>query len=269
METLPDKIKQDILTKLEEIATPKKKERELAFFKYRVTNIIGTGIKPMRGIVEKFTPLFKTATDDEIIATVESLANTGIYEAQMAGIEILYLCKERLDLNRIFNMCARWIEEGTLDNWATVDNVSKYVMGYAVMANPELAKTTYRWAKSQNVWMRRASIVTYIIPAREKHSFNIIFKTAKKLMRDNNEYVQKAVGWVLREAGESDKRRLENFIFKHGNNMRRICLRSAIENFPPEERAFLMEQTKSSNYLQEKYRERLKEETEIEEEDED
>lgn len=269
METLSDKIKQDILAKLEEIATPKKKERELAFFKFRVTNIIGTGIKPMRGIVEKFTPLFKTATDEELVDAVESLVNTGIYEAQMAGIEILYLCKDRLDLNHLFDMCSRWIEEGTLDNWATVDNVSKYVMGYAVMANPELAKTTYRWTKSQNVWMRRASIVTYIIPAREKNSFNVIFKTARKLMRDNNEYVLKAVGWVLREAGESDKRRLENFIFKHGQSMRRICLRSAIENFPTEERDFLMEQTKTGDYLQERYRERMKDELGIDEDNED
>lgn len=259
MVSLADTIKQDILTKLEEIATPKKKERELAFFKYKVPGILGTGIKPMRSVVEKMVPVFKTASNDDLIGAVKGLMDTKIYEAQMAGIEILYLCKDRFDLNYLFELCSAWIECGLLDSWATVDNASKYVMGYAVMANSELVKVTYRWTKSKNVWMRRASLVVYIIPAREKNSFPTIFKTAKKLMNDKGEYVLKAVGWVLREAGDVDKRRLENFIFKHGKNMRRVCLRSAIENFPPEERGFLLEQTKAVNYLEEKYQERFEE----------
>lgn len=262
MANFAENIKNLILSKLEEIATPKKKAREMAFFKYKVKNIIGTGVKPMRSVVHKICPEIRKGSEEDIISAAEALINTRIYEAQMAAIEILYQCKDMIDLHQAFCLAEMWIDTELLDNWATVDDIAKYVMGYAVMEEPELGKTTYRWAKSKNHWLRRASLVTYIIPARESKSFDIIFKTARKLMRDDNEYVAKAVGWVLREAGDSDKRRLENFIFKYGKDMRRISLRSAIEKFPPEERSFLIEQTKAGSYMERRYRE-------IEEEDSD
>lgn len=256
MTNFSENIKNLILTKLEEIATPKKKAREMAFFKYRVSNIIGTGVKPMRAVVAKFIPELKDKNNDEIIAIATALMETEIYEAQLAAVEIMYQCKNKLNLVEAFELAAEWIESGLIDNWAAVDDIAKYVMSYALMENVggDLRKTTYRWTKSKNHWMRRASLVAYIIPARESLYFETIYKTAKKLMKDDNEYVIKAVGWLLREAGESDKRRLENFVFKYGKEMRRAVLRSAIEKFPEEERNFLMSQTKTVNYLAEQYK---------------
>lgn len=256
MTNFSENIKNLILTKLEEIATPKKKAREMAFFKYRVSNIIGTGVKPMRAVVAKFIPELKDKNNDEIIAVATALMETEIYEAQLAAVEIMYQFKNKLNLTEAFELAAGWIESGLIDNWAAVDDIAKYVMSYALMENigSDLRKTTYRWTKSKNHWMRRASLVAYIIPARESLYFETIYKTAKKLMKDDNEYVIKAVGWLLREAGESDKRRLENFVFKYGKEMRRVVLRSAIEKFPEEERNFLMSQTKTVNYLAEQYK---------------
>lgn len=254
MTNFSDDIKDSILTKLEEIATPKKKAREIAFFKYRVFNIIGTGVKPMRNVVAKFLPELKSKKNDEIIAVVTKLIETEIYEAQLAAVEIMYQCRSELNLREAFDLAASWIESGIIDNWATVDDIAKYVMSYAIMEDSLLCKTTYRWAKSKNQWMRRASLVAYIIPAREKLYLATIYKTAKKLMRDDNEYVMKAVGWLLREAGETDKRKLENFVFKYGKEMRRPVLRSAIEKFPEVERNFLMAQTKTVNYLAEQFK---------------
>ena len=63
----------------------------------------------------------------------------------------------------------------------------------------------------------------------------------KKLMHCNpNEFIQKAVGSWLREAGKKDEEQLKAFLDKNVHNMPRISLRYAIEKFDPDIRKYYM-----------------------------
>ena len=63
-------------------------------------------------------------------------------------------------------------------------------------------------------------------------------------MSDPEDLVQKATGWLLREAGRTDRKRLEEFLLIHGRKIARTTLRYAIEHFPPAEYKRLLEETK-------------------------
>ncbi len=56
--------------------------------------------------------------------------------------------------------------------------------------------------------------------------------------------IHKAVGWMLREAGTTDMRRLERFLKVEGPKIPRTTVRYAIERFPKDQRKRLLEATR-------------------------
>ena len=60
------------------------------------------------------------------------------------------------------------------------------------------------------------------------------------LLSDRHDLMHKAVGWVLRSAGDKDPQRLRNFLNSHITNIPRTALRYAIEHFDTEERQYFL-----------------------------
>jgi 3-methyladenine DNA glycosylase AlkD len=62
------------------------------------------------------------------------------------------------------------------------------------------------------------------------------FRLAKVLRTDPERLMQRAVGWMLREAGKRNPLALKRFLARHQRQMPRLMLRSAIERLPEAER---------------------------------
>ena len=69
-----------------------------------------------------------------------------------------------------------------------------------------------------------------------KREYQLTLTVADTLLRDEQDLVCKAVGWMLREVGKRDKNVLEDFLREHLSDISRTTLRYAIERFPKEER---------------------------------
>jgi len=114
-----------------------------------------------------------------------------------------------------------------------VDRAAPYVVGGYLFDKDR--KPLYNLAKSLNPMERRTAIVSTYYFIR-KNELDDTFKIAEILASDSDEFVQKAVGSWIREAGKRDENKLKRFLDEYAPTLPRVTLRYAIEKFDPETR---------------------------------
>lgn len=139
--------------------------------------------------------------------------------------------EEREEIYRAYLDNHKWI-----DNWGLVDRAAPYVVGY--LYDKDKAPL-YKLAKSKKPMERRTAIVSTYYFIRKKQ-LDDTFKIAEVLIDDTNEYVQKAVGSWIREAGKQNEKMLKELLDKHADKMPRIMLRYAIEKLDKETRDYYL-----------------------------
>ena len=140
--------------------------------------------------------------------------------------------EEKKDIYRAYIDNHKWI-----DDWGLVDRSAPYVVGGYLHGKDK--KPLYDLANSDNPMERRTAIVSTYYFIR-KNEIEDTFKIAEILVNDTDEYVQKAVGSWIREAGKRNEKKLTNFLNKHATKMPRITLRYAIEKFDKETREYFL-----------------------------
>ena len=94
------------------------------------------------------------------------------------------------------------------------------------------------WQKN-NLWQKRIAIVANLYLVK-KGELDDIFNLSLEAMNEEHDLLHKASGWILREAGKINKKRLEAFLTKNKHKMPRVMLRYAIERFSKEERSVFL-----------------------------
>lgn len=130
-----------------------------------------------------------------------------------------------------------------INNWDLVDLSAPGITGKHLCGKD--CSLLYRYAATSDIWKQRIAIVstyTFIRNGDNTHTFNL----AEQLVGTREDLIQKATGWMLREAGKRDRTALETFLGKHAATMPRTMLRYAIEKFSPDERQYYMQLGKES-----------------------
>ena len=134
-----------------------------------------------------------------------------------------------------FQLFASWIDRVT--NWADHDGLAHYLLAPMVAAKPARCRYVFQWAKSPNRWRRRAACVALIRGARERQFFGQIARLTKQLLRDEDDMVQKGLGWLLREAAKADPERTVPHLLKIRKSAPRLVLRTACETLSRDARS--------------------------------
>jgi 3-methyladenine DNA glycosylase AlkD len=146
----------------------------------------------------------------------------------------------------LFNQAHQWLSANRCDNWALTDLLGTKILAPLIQRYPALAEKLKAWTASRNLWVRRASLVALVPLARHGLQLALAYSIATKLQKDGSDLIQKAAGWLLRECGQTNPRRLATYLMAHGPRVPRTTLRYAIEGFPKPQRDDLMERTKAA-----------------------
>jgi 3-methyladenine DNA glycosylase AlkD len=166
---------------------------------------------------------------DFLVSVANELFSGPVLEEKTAAVFLL----EEMDAkcgDGEFELFESWLDR--IANWSDHDGLVHYLIGPMVAAKPERAQVVFRWAKSKSRWHRRAASVALIRGARQKMFFPEITKLSDLLLADEDDMVQKGLGWLLRETAKYDAKRTVPYLMKIRGRAPRLVLRTACETLP-------------------------------------
>ncbi len=178
------------------------------------------------------------------LAEVQKLLDSPIHDHRLGAVIILVgqYKKAKNDAKKrddIFDLYVKNVRKGRVNNWDIVDSSAGFIIGPHEEHNDR--QLLFELAKSDNLWQRRVGIMSAFYYLYQGDASTTL-KLAELLLHDQQDLIQKAVGWQLRELGKRvDRQLLLDFLDKHAATMPRTALRYAIEHLPPEQRTHYMQ----------------------------
>ena len=190
----------------------------------------GVKTADVKKIAQKHFVEVKNLPKEQLFTLCETLMQSGYLEE--SSIACFWMSHTHKDLKpKDWTLFDRWID-AYITNWATCDVFCGGTIGTFLEMYPQYVKKLQVWAKSKNLWKRRAAAVSLVVPARKGLFHKEIFQLAEVLLLDSEDMVQKGYGWMLKEAGNFNQQTVFEFVMKYKAVMPRTALRYAIEKMP-------------------------------------
>ncbi|MCB0366939.1 MAG: DNA alkylation repair protein [Bdellovibrionales bacterium] len=223
----------EIHKRLRQFASLKRAQLNQSFFKtgkgeYGYGDIfLGITMPDCRKVAKEYKDLS--------LAETKRVIRSKYHEERMAGLIILVQKYEKASADKERERLYKTYVDhfNYINNWDLVDVTCPRIVGQHLENRNR--KILYQWAKSERLWTKRVAIISTLWFVKDG-DLDDAFKLAQVLLHDEHDLIHKAVGWVLREAGKKEVKRLEAFLKKHCKTMPRTMLRYAIEKFPERKR---------------------------------
>ena len=222
----------EVVNALKLVATEERRKANEWFFKtgkgeYGYGDIfLGVTVPNIRRIAKKF--------GQEIsLQKLTELIRSPIHEVRLCALIILVNKYKKEDSDKIYQFYMDHLT--AINNWDLVDSSAPYIVGDYLYKHPEKSKILFDLVRSDNLWIRRISIISTFTFIRN-NQFRTTLNLAKLLLTDNHDLIHKAVGWMLREIYKRDGDLIRKFLIQNYAQIPRTTLRYAIERMDKRER---------------------------------
>jgi len=168
-----------------------------------------------------------------LVQVADRLFSGTVLEEKIAAVFLL----EKMDAqfrDAEFKLFETWLDR--ISSWSDHDGLVHYLIAPMVAAKPARVNAVFRWARSRNRWHRRAACVALIQGTRRKMFFPQITRLSNLLLADEDDMVQKGLGWLLRETAKFSPKRTVPYLMKIRERATRLVLRTACETLPAAQR---------------------------------
>lgn len=174
---------------------------------------------------------------DFLVRVADRLFTGHVLEEKVFAVLLLENLTARFD-DTHFALFESWLDR--ISTWADHDGVVHYLIAPMVKAEPARVGKVFEWAKSPDRWHRRAASVALIQGTRRNMFFLPVVRLSNLLLEDEDDMVQKGLGWLLRETAKADRRRTVPYLMKIRIRAPRLVLRTASETLPAKTRARIL-----------------------------
>jgi 3-methyladenine DNA glycosylase AlkD len=222
----------EVVNALKLVATEERRKVNEWFFKtgkgeYGYGDIfLGVTMPDIRRIAKKFS-------QEISLQELTELIRSPIHEVRLCALIILVNKYKKEDSDKIYQFYMDHLT--AINNWDLVDSSAPYIAGDYLYKHPEKSKILFDLVKSDNLWIRRISIISTFTFIRN-NQFRTTLDLAKLLFTDNHDLIHKAVGWMLREIYKRDANLIRQFLIQNYAQIPRTTLRYAIERMDKRER---------------------------------
>lgn len=172
---------------------------------------------------------------EDRVALADALWQTDVFEARLAAAKLLTQARIRPD-DATWALITAWVPD--FDSWAIADHAC--MAGQKrLIADPARVDEVEAWTLAESHWSRRAAMVITLPWTKQNHPKPADAAIRDRVMgwvaayvRDENWFIQKSVGWWLRDLGKHDPDRVRAFMAENGKLMKPFARREAEKNLP-------------------------------------
>ncbi len=190
----------------EEKATPMKKYMQDQF------DFFGLPSKERREISKEYIKSRPLPDGGEMKEIVMELWTLPEREFQYFGMELfMKLNKKWSDKDHVL------IEELIVNKswWDTVDFLASNIAGdYFKKFPAQVEQVTGKWNQSKNMWLQRTSLL-FQLKYKKQTDFILLTRYIEQLSGSKEFFIQKAIGWILREYSKTQPSTVKRFLKEH------------------------------------------------------
>jgi 3-methyladenine DNA glycosylase AlkD len=188
----------------------------------------------LRKVAVRFRKAILTDCDQQfLLAVADKLFRGRVLEEKVFAVFLLQGMTGKFG-NTKFKLFSAWLPR--VSSWADHDALASYLLGPMIAEDPRRSRAVFTWAKSSNRWFRRAAAVSLIRAIREQKCRREVVQISNLLLNDEDDMVQKGLGWLLREAAKCDHDQTLPYLKKIQARAPRLVIRTACETLPKSER---------------------------------
>ncbi len=177
--------------------------------------------------------LRREGTLDDVIAIAGDLFKSGVLEEAALANEVLARFWRRFGAEH-WPLFDRWIDCFTC--WGTTDSFCVKVLGHLVLRDGAPQGRLRAWASSPHLWHRRAALACLIRALRKGREIALLYELADQLLSDEQDLVQKAIGWTFKELTKGDPQAVIAYVRTRRDRMTSLARRYACERLTAEQR---------------------------------
>ena len=216
----------DALAALRALIDPGRAEQMAAYHKQK-REVLGIPNPAMNDLTKDWR---RALSVEERVTLADQLWQTDIFEARIAAAKLLTQARLRPD-DAAWDLICSWVPN--FDSWAIADHVCMAGQKRLV-ADPSRLDTVEGWTTSDHMWTRRAALVITLPWTKQNHpkpeelaARDRVLGWAATYADDHQWFIQKAVGWWLRDLSKHDPARVIEFLEAHGDRLKAFARKEA------------------------------------------
>lgn len=227
----------DFRKKLKAGANPERAVNEKRYLKSPF-RFYGVSLPFTEKLAKEFAKKNRNSRREHLFDLVHALWSSDYHEEKRLAIQILEQFPEHIDFGAM-PMLEAMLTEST--GWDLVDAIAIHLVGTVLGKDKRAYQYLRTWSRSDNFWMRRASLISQILLFREKKGdTKLFFRFAERMIGEKEFFIRKAIGWGLREMSKTDPDAVVHFLMSVRGRVSGLTLREGIKRLSDDRKALFL-----------------------------